>query len=136
MSSSVRQERVAGLLFQELSIIVSSELDDPAISLVEVTNVVVSKDLRTAKVYVHHRDEEVGTRTLLKALKRATPYVRGQIAERCGLRMVPDVYFHYDDTPSRAARVDELLRQIAAQPPAPTPAPPAVDDKNENADVG
>jgi ribosome-binding factor A len=115
MSSSIRQERVAGLLFQELSIIVSSELADPAISLVEVTNVVVTKDLRTAKVYVHHRDEEVSVRALLKALKHATPYVRGQIAERCGLRMVPDVYFYYDDTPSRSARVDELLRRLAAE---------------------
>ena len=127
MSSSIRQERVAGLLFQELSIIISSELDDPAISLVDVTNVVVSKDLRTAKIYVHHRDEEVSVRALLKALKHATPYVRGQIAERCGLRMVPDVYFHYDDTPSRSARVDELLRQLAAEKAA----PPATDVKAE-----
>ena len=124
MSSTVRQQRVAELLFQELSIIVSSELDDPSISLVDVTNVVVSKDLRTAKVYVHHRDDAVSSRALLKALKRATPYVRGQIAERCGLRMVPDVYFYYDDTPSRVARVDELLRQISTQPPA----PPAASD--------
>lgn len=121
MSSSIRQERVAGLLFQELSIIISSELDDPAISLVDVTNVVVSKDLRTAKVYVHHRDEEVSARALLKALKHATPYVRGQIAERCGLRVVPEVYFYYDDTPARAARVDELLRQLATEKAA-TPA--------------
>lgn len=121
MSSSIRQERVAGLLFQELSIIISSELDDPAISLVDVTNVVVSKDLRTAKVYVHHRDEAVSARALLKALKHATPYVRGQIAERCGLRVVPEVYFYYDDTPARAARVDELLRQLATEKAA-TPA--------------
>ena len=127
MSYSIRQERVAALLLQELSIIVSSELDDPAISLVEVTNVVVTKDLRTAKIYVHHRDEEVSVRALLKALKHATPYVRGQIAERCGLRMVPDVYFHYDDTPSRSARVDELLRQLAAEKAA----PPATDVKAE-----
>ena len=104
MSSSVRQQRVAELLFQELSIIVSSELDDPSISLVDVTNVVVSKDLRTAKVYVHHRDDAVSSRALLKALKRATPYVRGQIAERCGLRMVPDVYFYYDDTPNEVRK--------------------------------
>jgi ribosome-binding factor A len=95
-------------------------------------NVVVTKDLRTAKIYVHHRDEEVSVRALLKALKHATPYVRGQIAERCGLRMVPDVYFHYDDTPSRAARVDELLRQISAQHAAPLPA----DEQAAAEDIG
>jgi ribosome-binding factor A len=57
----------------------------------------------------------VSQRALLKALTRATPYIRGQIAERCGLRVVPEVFFYYDDAPARAARVDELLRQISAQ---------------------
>ncbi len=122
MSSNVRQKRVEELLSQELSIIVGAELADPAISLVDVTNVVVSKDLRTAKVYVFHRDEAVSQRALLKALTRATPYIRGEIAERCGLRVVPEVYFYYDDAPARAARVDELLRQLATEKAAPAQA--------------
>ncbi|MBP8291762.1 MAG: 30S ribosome-binding factor RbfA, partial [Caldilineaceae bacterium] len=75
MSSNVRQKRVEELLSQELTIILGAELEDPAISLVDVTNVVVSRDLRTAKIYVFHRDDEVSQRALLKALTRATPYV-------------------------------------------------------------
>lgn len=115
MSSTVRQKRLAELLMQELTIIIGNELEDPDISLTDVTNVVVSKDLRTAKVYVFHRDDEVNARALLKALGRATPYIRGQIAERCGLRVVPEVFFYYDDTPARVERVDELLRQISSE---------------------
>ena len=78
MSSEIRQQRVAGLLFEELSIMLAGELADPRISLVTVTDVRVSKDLRNA-------------------------------------RIVPELIFSYDDTPAKVARVDDILRQIAAE---------------------
>jgi ribosome-binding factor A len=115
MSSTIRQGRVAELLFEELSIMVSSELDDPRLSMVEVTHVEVSKDLRSAKIHVHHRDHEISRPELMKRLQKAIPYLRSQVAERAGLRMVPELVFQYDDTPATAARVDELLRQIKAE---------------------
>ena len=115
MSSEIRQQRVAELLFEELSIMVAGELNDPRISLTEVVKVDISKDLRNAKVFVHHSDEAVSRRDLLKGLEHATPWLRGQLAIRCGLRVVPELFFAYDDSPERAARVDEVLRRIAAE---------------------
>ena len=115
MSSEIRQQRVAGLLFEEMSIMLAGELADPRISLVTVTDVRVSKDLRNARIFVSHQDEEVPRRDVLKALRSATPFVRGQLAERLGLRVVPELIFTYDDTPEKVARVDEILRKIAAE---------------------
>lgn len=115
MSSEIRQQRVAGLMFEEISIMFAGELQDPRISLVKVTDVRVSKDLRNARVFVSHDDDTISRRELLKALRNATPYLRGQLAERLGLRAVPELLFSYDDSPEKAARVDELLRQIAAE---------------------
>lgn len=103
------------LLYQELSILIGNELEDPRLSLLTVTRVDVSRDLRSVKVFVTHSDEEVSRRAVLAGLKRATPFLRRQVAQRCGLRVVPELLFYYDDTPERAARVDELLRQIAAE---------------------
>ncbi len=113
--TTIRQQRVADLLYQELSILIGTELNDPRLSLVTVTHVDVSKDLRNVKVYVSHDDDEVSRTQVMQGLRRATPYLRGQIATRCSLRAVPELSFHYDDTPERAARVDELLRRIAAE---------------------
>lgn len=121
MSSEIRQQRVAELLFEELSIMVAGELNDPRVSLAEVIRVDISKDLRNAKVYVHHADEDVSRRDFLKGLEHATPWLRGQLAIRCGLRVVPELLFVYDDSPERAARVDELLRKIAAERAATAP---------------
>jgi len=122
--ATIRQERVSELLFQELSIMISNDLEDPRLSLLTVTNLDVSRDLRTVKVYVSHSDESVSRRSVLVGLKNASAYMRRQIAERCGLRVVPELIFYYDESPERAARVDELLRQIAAEREA-RPDPPA-----------
>jgi len=113
--ATIRQERVSELLFQELSIIISNDLEDPRLALLAITNLDVSRDLRTVKVYVTHSDETVSRRAVLTGLKNASAYMRRQIAERCGLRVVPELIFYYDESPERAARVDELLRQIAAE---------------------
>ena len=91
------------------------ELDDPKLTLTTVTDVTVSNDLRNVKVYVTNDDNEVGRQELLAALRRATPFLRGEIASRCGLRAVPELLFYYDSAPQRAARIDELLRKIAEE---------------------
>ncbi len=113
--TTIRQQRLAGLLYEELSILISSELEDPLVSLAQVTHVVVSKDLRNVRVYVSHDDVEVSKEQVLLGLKRATPFLRREIATRCTMRAVPELSFSYDDTPQRASRVDELLRKIAAE---------------------
>lgn len=113
--TTIRQQRLAGLLYEELSILISSELEDPLVSLAQVTHVVVSKDLRNVRVYVSHDDDEISTEQMMLGLKRATPFLRREIATRCTMRAVPELSFTYDDTPQKASRVDELLKQIAAE---------------------
>lgn len=116
---TIRQERAAELLYQELLILIGNELDDPLLELLTVTNVVVSRDLRVAKVYVHQdsseMQDEMQQGTILARLKRATPFLRHKIAQRVKLRAVPEILFYYDETPAQAARVDELLQRIAEE---------------------
>ena len=71
---TIRQQRVSELLFEELSIMIANELSDPRLSLVQVTSVDVSRDLRNVKVYVTHDDEELSKRAVLQGLRHATPF--------------------------------------------------------------
>jgi ribosome-binding factor A len=103
------------MLYEELSLLIGSELADPDLAFVQVTDVRISRDLRSARIYVHHSDDEVSERDVLRALKRAIPYIRSQIAERNTTRAVPELTFQYDDTPERAQRIDALLSQIAEE---------------------
>lgn len=126
---TIRQERAAELLYQELLILIGNELDDPLLELLTVTHVVVSRDLRVAKVYVHQDNsaaiDEMQQSTILARLKRATPFLRHKIAQRVKLRAVPEILFYYDETPAQAARVDELLQRIAEERQARQEAAPA-----------
>jgi ribosome-binding factor A len=117
--TTIRQQRVQELLYQELSILIANELEDPQLSLLTVTNVEVSRDLRNARVYVHS-EEDTPKRVILRRITGAVPFIRRQLAQRMSLRVVPDLSFHYDDTPERAARVDELINLIRTERQQPT----------------
>jgi ribosome-binding factor A len=117
--TTIRQQRVQELLYQELSILIANELEDPQLSLLTVTNVEVSRDLRNARVYVHAEDD-TPKRVILRRITGAVPFIRRQLAQRMSLRVVPDLSFHYDDTPERAARVDELINLIRTERQRPT----------------
>ena len=123
--NNIRQQRVTELLYEELSIMISNELDDPCLSLLTVTGVQVSRDLRNAKVFVSHQQEDVSRAEMLKHLRKAIPYLRSQLAERCSLRLVPELLFYYDDTPEKVGRVQEILQQIAQEREQTTAADPS-----------
>lgn len=115
MSTEIRQRRVRGLLQEELMTLIPGELEDPKLALVSVTDVVVSKDLKNVRVFVNHQDEEVSKKEVLSLLNKALPFLRSQIAERLSTRTVPEIAFAYDDSATRANRLDEIFKQIKAE---------------------
>ena len=108
-----RSERLGEALREEISEVVGFELDDPRLETVTVTDVVVAEDLRDAKVYVLVEGDESEVADAMKALKDATVYVRQQVAMNLSLRYVPYLHFARDTAEENAARVNELLGDIA-----------------------
>jgi ribosome-binding factor A len=125
--TSRRQQRVAELLHEELSLLISAELDDPRLSdaLVTVTDVEISPDLRSARVFIDHALPASASPPILDALRHAEPFLRRALVEHLDMRIVPMLYFKIDDTARRAREIDALLDKIAAEdtkrPDAPEP---------------
>lgn len=115
--TTYRQQRVSELLQQELSLLISAELNDPRLTdaLVTVTHVAVSPDLHNARVSVEHALPSASNRQVLAALKHAESYLRRALAENLNLRVVPELSFHVDETERRARHVDELLDALAVE---------------------
>ncbi len=115
--TSRRQERIAEVLTEELGLLIASELTDPRLedALVTVTDVQVSPDLGNARVYIQHALPNSETRHVLSALQHSTTFLRRALVENLHLRVVPELHFVVDDTEKRAAHVDEILDQIAAE---------------------
>lgn len=77
---------------------------------VTVTEVRMSPDLRNSTVYVMPLGGG-DTETVISALRRAKPYLRGQVARAVRLKRVPDLDFRADGSFDRARHVDDLLSE-------------------------
>ncbi len=109
-----RAQHIAKLLQEELNLLIGAELVDPRLedAMVNVTHVVMSPDLRTARVYVEHSLPPSGSRQVLAALEHAESFLRESLTENLSIRYVPHLTFQIDTTEQRARRVDELLDRL------------------------
>ncbi|MDQ3667057.1 MAG: 30S ribosome-binding factor RbfA [Acidobacteriota bacterium] len=107
-----RPERVADILRDEISQIVGYELEDPRITMVTVTDVRLSQNLKAARVYVTVAGNEEAHKLALAALRKAAPYVRKQVGLTLNLPRAPEIHFVRDRVEEEGERVDKLLDKI------------------------
>jgi len=107
-----RTERTADTLKEEIAQIVSYELEDPRLTTVTVTDIRLSADKRTARVYVTVAGDEEEHKSALAALKHAAPYVRKQLGLSLNLPRTPEIHFVRDRVEEEGERVDQLLQEI------------------------
>lgn len=105
-----RSARISDQMKEEIADILMRKVRDPRIGFVTVTDVVVSEDLRNAKVFVSVLgDDRAAT---LQALEKATAFIRSELGRRMRMKFIPELLFRYDDTAERGAHILELLQQI------------------------
>jgi ribosome-binding factor A len=107
-----RPERVADMLREEIAQIVGYELEDPRLTMVTVTDVRLSDNLRDARVYVTVAGDEAEHKSAMTALRHAAPYVRKQVGFALSLRHTPEIHFIRDTVEEQGQRVDQLLEEI------------------------
>lgn len=114
MGSPYRINRVKEMLRRELSDIVQ-HLGDPRVLMLTVVDVELTRDLKSAKVYVSALGDQEQQQAALAALQQAMGFVRREVAKRVSMRQVPEFNLIYDRTTERAARVGALLNQVKAE---------------------
>jgi ribosome-binding factor A len=108
-----RSARVGGLIKQELAELLRKQISDPSLNQVTITAVKVSADLRNAKIYFAAPAGKEGLQqAALEGFQRAMGFVKRELAQRLGLRYMPDLKFYYDDTIDRGARIEELIKMV------------------------
>jgi len=107
-----RADRVAELIKQEVSDIISRKLNDPRIGFTSVTAVDIGADLQNASIYVSVFGSDEQKQDTMKALSSATGFVRGQLGHRLQLRDVPEILFKLDESIEKGARVFEIINRL------------------------
>src|SRR6516165_4625919 len=97
--------RMAEALREEIVTLVEGELGDPRIGLVSVSEVQVSDDGRTARVFVGVAGDEDEAQLSLEGLKAAGGYIRHQLVSRLGLRQAPEIIFVLDQSEQYGGRI-------------------------------
>lgn len=108
---SVKIERIADMIQQELSYILQLEVRDSDIRFVTITDVHVTNDLSFAKVYVTVLREDKRKETL-QALKDASGFLRKELAKRVNIRHIPELQFVYDESIDYGKHIEELIDEI------------------------
>ena len=109
---SRRSQRVADLVRAEISSLLLLEAHDPDVKTVTITDVEVSPDLRSARVFFTARGDEAALESAGAGLARASGYLRREVGRRCGLRYAPELFFQPDLSYERGARIEELLSEV------------------------
>ncbi len=104
-----RIPRLQAELKKLFNIALSQKLNDPKLAWVQITDVVISKDLHYAKLYFSHYNNPASHDQIRELLIKSSGFLKKQIAGAQIMRTIPELSFYYDDTEDRAAKVDTLL---------------------------
>jgi ribosome-binding factor A len=130
---TARAQRIADQIQREIAVLIQLEVSDPRVGMVSVTGVDVSNDLAHAKIYITvlnslGGDGQFNADTLsepgvldqleieenLKALKKASGFIRTLIAKRLRPRVVPKLQFYYDSSIEHGQRLSGLIDDALA----------------------
>jgi ribosome-binding factor A len=105
------RERLSEALREEIETILEGELGDPRIGLVNVSEVHLAPDSRSAHVFVVVQGDDAEADRTLEGLAAARGFIRHELAERLHLRRPPELFFQADRSQQYEARIDELLNR-------------------------
>jgi ribosome-binding factor A len=88
---------------------ITTELKDPRIGFVTVTDVDTSPDLRAARVYVSVLGTEEDRERSLAGLRSSHGFLQGKIASAMRMKRTPTLTFEYDESMERGDRITRLL---------------------------
>jgi ribosome-binding factor A len=112
MPTSVRLQRIADRIRQDLSELLIKKVSDPRLHQIFITDVKVDRELAFADVYVSAVEGVSRSQEILAGLASASGFLRRELSTRIELRTFPRLRFHWDPTPENADRIEKLLSSL------------------------
>jgi ribosome-binding factor A len=114
--SSRRVLKAAEAIREVVGMAILADLKDPRIEGVTVTHVVVSPDMRQAKVHVSIMGDEKAQRLCLHGLQSAAGFLQQKIAKRIDTRYTPRIMFELDMGVKKSIAIAKLLDDVLPEP--------------------
>lgn len=109
--NQIKIDRISSTLVKEISYILMTEVKNPDVRFVTVTDCKLASDLSYAKVYVTVFNKDKIKETL-EGLKDASGFIRHSLKERVDIRNIPELEFVYDESIEYGKKIEDLIDQI------------------------
>jgi ribosome-binding factor A len=107
-----RKLRVAAQMQRLLNELLLSDVKDPRLSGVRVSDVEVSGDLSVATVYFNTLSLDEDPDDAREAFEKARGFLRSRVAEGLQLRRAPELRFRHDKSAARAVELNRLIDSV------------------------
>ena len=109
---SIRTERVSEDIKHRMNSAMSKDLMEIHAGLVTVSRVIMSPDLKIAKVYVSFLGNKEPAEKLVERINNRKSHIRFLLGKQLTLKYTPDLIFFYDDSMEYADKINKLLNEV------------------------
>lgn len=114
-SIPARGLRVADQIQRDLAEIIWSELKDPRVGMITLTEVSLTPDYAHAKVFFTSlADDPVAIKNALEGLNKAAGFLRNQLGLRLRIHTLPQLHFVHDTSTMRGMAMSKLIDEANA----------------------
>jgi len=106
------EARIRGLVQSHICTLIESQLNDPRVVGVTVTDVEVTQDTKYAKVYYSVLGNEQDKANAARGLESAAGWVSHELGRRLRTKNTPHITFVYDPSLERGEHMAQLLDEV------------------------
>lgn len=109
-SIPARGLRVADQIQRDVAGIIWSELKDPRVGMITLTEVQLTPDYAHAKIYFTSlADDPAAIKNTLEGLNKAAGFLRAQLGLRLHIHTLPQLHFVHDTSTMRGIAMSKLI---------------------------
>jgi ribosome-binding factor A len=112
MADPARARKLAVRIRQIVSAAIETQIKDPRLGMVTVTDARVTSDLREATVFYTVYGDATQVEDSARALSSATGVLRSTVGKQTGIKFVPTLTFVADIVPDTARELDAALERV------------------------
>jgi len=109
MTDPARVRRHAERVRELVASVVRTQIKDPRLGMITITDARITADLRDATVFYTVLGDAAAAASTAAALASANGLLRSTVGKALGLRHAPTLTFVLDEVPEHAKHIDELL---------------------------
>ncbi len=109
-----RKDRVSEQIRRELAELIRTELKDPRVGMISITDIEVTADYAHAKIFFSSLAGSENLTAVMTGLEKASGFLRRELGKRISIHTTPQLHFVFDHSLERGADLSKLIQEAVA----------------------